>query len=434
MANNKPIIFFDASRLFNRLLSSTPAGIDRVDLAYAKKFLHDQEYTVAYIVYGKKGHFIFPRLIVILFLWVAEFSSRNRDAKFSSRVAFPLVTSLVAYFLRPSNFLWILKFFRWMSVLGLPRHPESIISKSTLVAVYINVSHGKLTKYRRFSWLKDNNVSGVFFVHDLIPILNPEFCTDKQAERHRARLEMISQHADLIISISENTKEELVRYFSKEKLSLPEIQVLPLAVDGICHANEVKPVIENPTTYFVILSTIEPRKNHLMLLKIWKRLVKDFGLAAPKLVIIGRRGWKNDKVFRLLEDKELEPYVHEYNDLSDGQVKSLLLGSRALISPSFVEGYGLPVVEALSLKVPVIASDIPSHREIGKSVPDFIDPYDAESWYAHIVAYTDSENTMRASQLERMSDFSIISWKEHMLTFDKLLKELVVKKSVVSKA
>ena len=110
--------------------------------------------------------------------------------------------------------------------------------------------------------------------------------------------------------------------------------------------------------YFVVLGTIEPRKNHLLLLNIWRRLAEQ-QRSPPKLVIIGTRGWENEQVLDVLDRSVLvRPHVVEGSGMGDRGLMRLLANARALLMPSFAEGYGLPVVEALSLGTPVVASDI----------------------------------------------------------------------------
>ena len=107
-----------------------------------------------------------------------------------------------------------------------------------------------------------------------------------------------------------------------------------------------------------MLGTIEPRKNHWFMLHVWRRIVEESGGNAPKLVVIGRRGWECENVVDMLERCEsLKDAVVEQSNCSDHDLQVWLQHARALLFPSFVEGYGMPLVEALTMQVPVIASD-----------------------------------------------------------------------------
>ena len=93
-------------------------------------------------------------------------------------------------------------------------------------------------------------------------------------------------------------------------------------------------------------------------------MVTTLGRGAPRLVIVGRRGWENENIIDLLErSSRLGPYVAEVGNLTDQGLASLIAGSSALIARVRAEGFGLPIVEALAVGAPVIASNIPAHRE-----------------------------------------------------------------------
>jgi glycosyltransferase involved in cell wall biosynthesis len=91
-----------------------------------------------------------------------------------------------------------------------------------------------------------------------------------------------------------------------------------------------------------------------------------------------------------------------------------LAGARALLLPSFAEGYGMPVAEALAASVPVIASDLAALREVGGDVPDYLDPIDGLGWYNAIVEYACDDSPARQAQLDRLLKWSPTRWGEHM--------------------
>ena len=164
----------------------------------------------------------------------------------------------------------------------------------------------------------------------------------------------------------------------------------------------------------MILGTIEARKNHQLLLGIWRKLVAQLGCKAPRLLVIGQRGWEAEHVFDVLDrDDRLRGHVVELNACSDEQLAQHLGSARALLFPSLAEGYGLPLVEALGMGVPVIASDLPVFREIGGDIPIYLDPLDAAAWEAAISDYARPESPARAKQIERMTAFKSFGWDAH---------------------
>ena len=233
--------------------------------------------------------------------------------------------------------------------------------------------------------------------------------------RHRERMKTVLETASGVIGNSQVTLDELALFARSEKLKMPPAIAAWLGTDPLPSAPAAPPLVR-PT--FVILGTIEARKNHLLLLNIWSRLVDRLGENAPKLVIIGGRGWEADRVFNLLDHSEkLRGHVAELENCSDEELAQHLAAARALLFPSTTEGYGLPLVEALALGVPVIASDLPVFREIGGDIPAYLSPDDETGWEATILDYAKQNSASRAAQLERMRGFQAPNWKSH---FDKV--------------
>jgi glycosyltransferase involved in cell wall biosynthesis len=177
--------------------------------------------------------------------------------------------------------------------------------------------------------------------------------------------------------------------------------------------------------YFVAVGTIEPRKNHWLLLQLWRRLIERLGKSAPKLVVIGQRGWECENVVDLLERcGTLRGHVREISDCSDTQLSTYLYHARALLFPSFAEGYGLPLMEALSLGVPAIASRLPVFREIAGDIPEYLDPLDGMGWMAAVEAYTERDSPARAAQLERLQGFVAPTWETHFDILERFMERL----------
>ena len=144
--------------------------------------------------------------------------------------------------------------------------------------------------------------------------------------------------------------------------------------------------------YFVFCSTLEPRKNHLMILAVWRALVERLGAGAPRLVLVGTRGWHYDPIIDLIErSPSLRTRVREVGGLSTPGLKRLIDNAQAVLMPSFGEGYGLPVHEALAAGAPVLASDIPVFREITAPGLTLISPLDGEAWLEAIAALSTRE-------------------------------------------
>jgi glycosyltransferase involved in cell wall biosynthesis len=175
-----------------------------------------------------------------------------------------------------------------------------------------------------------------------------------------------------------------------------------------------------------MLGTIEPRKNHWFVLHVWRRLVENLGDRAPTLVVIGRRGWECENAVDMLERcGPLKGKVIEEASCSDARLHNYLLHAQALLFPSFVEGYGMPLAEALALRVPVIASDLPVFHEIAGDIPEYLDPLDGPGWMTRIMQYAGAGSPQRTAQLARIEAFRAPTWQEHFEVVDTFIEELV---------
>jgi glycosyltransferase involved in cell wall biosynthesis len=120
----------------------------------------------------------------------------------------------------------------------------------------------------------------------------------------------------------------------------------------------------------------------------------------------------------------LRGLVHERSGCSDLELARYLGHARALLFPSFAEGYGMPLVEALALGTPAIASTLPVFREVAGNVPDYLDPLDGPGWTQAILDYAAPESPLRAAQLQRMAGFRTPTWQRHFETVESLLERL----------
>lgn len=290
--------------------------------------------------------------------------------------------------------------------------------------IYLNIGHTGLNSSGFREWVNRSQVRPVYLVHDLIPITHPQFCRHGEASKHRARMRTVLETATCVIGNSQATLDELAQFADAEGLTNPPGLAAWLGSDPLPPADSAHAPVR-PT--FVTLGTIEARKNHLLLLHVWSRLFDRLGDQAPQLLIIGQRGWEAQPVFDILDRTDkLRGHVVELNQCSDEELARHLGSARALLFPSLAEGYGLPLVEALGMGVPVIASDLPVFREIGGDIPHYLDPIDATVWEAVILDYAQPASTDRARQLKRMGGFRLPDWSSHFDMVENWLRTLGV--------
>jgi len=392
-----PDILIDIGRLlYRRLKGHLPTGIDRVGLQYVRHF-------------GSRARAVLT--------WGPFSSVLSRS---DSERAFQLLLDPEAPAARVILWLLVKAYLRWWAGPGATN------------GVLFNTSHTGLDNARYAAGLRRRGARPVFVIYDLIPITHPDYCRAGERERHVARMLNAVTAARGIVTISRDTLEVLRGFARAAGLRMPPAVAAPLAPSLPPATPGPRPIAE---PYFVILGTIEPRKNHILLLQLWRQLVAHHSSlvtrhsgerdALPRLVVIGQRGWKCENVVELLErSQELKGFVIERNDCSDVELVTYLHHAQALLFPSFVEGYGLPLVEALAQGTPVIASNLPVFREMAGEIPEYADPRSDERWMELIADYSKPRSDRRAAQLSRMREFRASTWEQHFRTVDAFISTL----------
>lgn len=404
------VILFDATRLLRRGGRRSPTGIDRVVLSYARWLTDQPGVTIIPVwTWGEKVIRITDRRFTAIMRSAMIAGAPVADAPRHPQWA-QLMRALSADggpdpALRPPKVRRVygqvayqrirvgLRFLRSFAAMTLPSG-----------AIYLNVGHSGLETARLLARLDKAGVRSLVMIHDLIPIAYPEFCGPGAAERHHRRMMTTLSHAALILTNSQTTAQDVREYADRHAMETPPILVAPLGLESAFERSSRPPLAALP--YFVCVGTIEPRKNLVMLLKIWRRLADVLGDSTPQLVLVGRRGWENETVLdHLQRSPPVRQFVHEIADLSDDELATLMQNARALLAPSAAEGFDLPVLEALAMSTPVIASDIPAHRELARNA-ELLDPTDGPAWFRAI-----SEAIVRPPR--RPAPFTPLTWAEH---------------------
>lgn len=386
-------ILIDVTRLLGRLWKGRlPTGVDRVGIAYVEYY--GAQARAAVRLAGRS--FVLPK--------------RESDQLFQ-------------WLLNPSERVDVIK----------------IIAKALLTGwrdqqvaghFLFNTGHSGLERDDYPNLLNRMRASPIFVVHDLIPITHPEYCRAGERERHITRMNNVLRLARGVITNSQATLDDLCSFATQTLQPMPP-SVVGLLAPGISSVSPGSRPMQHP--YFVVLSTIEPRKNHWLLLQMWRSLVESMGELAPRLVVIGQRGWECENVVYMLERcEQLKGYVFELSNCTDEELATYLQHAQALLLPSFAEGYGMPLVEALAFGVPVIASDLPVFREVAGEIPEYVDPLDGKRWGELVKEYTKSDSQPRAKQLSRQGGFRVTTWANHFTKVDALLEQLSGPKSCLS--
>ena len=215
-----------------------------------------------------------------------------------------------------------------------------------------------------FSILFNKTIS---FVYDITPIYYPQFYSPKDALIYKLGIKYLIPKSWKIVALTKTVKQELISY-----ANIPEEKI------GVVYPSLNQKIFEDavdfvdlgfPIKYLLSISTLSPKKNILALLEGFKKFLILSGDNEIKLIIIGRKGWKFDEIYKKIQILGLEEKVLFPGYVEDKYIAAILKKAQAFILLSKHEGFGMPILEALNFNLPVIASDIPVFKEcFGESV------------------------------------------------------------------
>lgn len=374
-------LVLDISRSISRSGRANPTGIDRVETAYFRHFLNSGM-DCRFLARVPGGEFALTRNDAGTVLQMLENGRSDGRLDLRAKLSVSRNTRL-----RQMESL----------VRQLGKKDVAVLPGDT----YFNVGHSNLS-LAMVAARRGAGGKSVVMLHDVIPLDHPEY-SSKAASTGFAGKFAAFAGADIGLCNSEFTRSRAQVWAGKYGLA-PALAVVKLGTGPGSFAAR-KPV--RPAR-FLALGTIEPRKNHALLLDVWRHFHETMPVGEiPHLDIVGNRGWRNESLFARLES---EPFmgvtVHECGALPDADVRRMIARATALLFPSFAEGFGLPVVEALQAGLPVCCSDLAVLREIAGDAPLYLPPDAPHIWAKAI---------MKSAEQERRVDrgFKATSWDDH---------------------
>lgn len=255
----------------------------------------------------------------------------------------------------------------------------------------------------------------IITIHDLYFMQHPEVMSADGA-RYYGQIAQSARRADGIIAVSRFTRDDILRLLpgtpaEKVKVIYEAADDAPdgrqKTEDGIGQATVPTSVSRLPSKYALFIGTFEPRKNIATLLRAAKRVMDS----APdfELVIVGEKGWVDDEPARLAQDLAIQDHIHFTGWLDGAAWRRVLRNARVLCMPSLYEGFGLPVLEAMTRGVPVVCSNSSSLAEIAADAALLHNPLDEAALAAQLArAWADDAlcADLRARGLARAAEFS----------------------------
>lgn len=246
--------------------------------------------------------------------------------------------------------------------------------------------------------LKANGVKLVAYVYDIIPITHPQFCHGETVYNFMNYIGAYLQYADLLIASAQSTLDAVAELL--EQLELPPIPGVVSWLGSDFNGNETESAEVHPDAaaavaagkYVLMIGTIEPRKNHALVLDAFDHGLFQQGM---NLIFAGGIGW-NVKEFqkRMEQHPKRNQQFFYLQGMDDAAIDYLYQHAYCVAFPTFNEGFGLPMIEAFQRGIPVVASDIPILREVGGEFCSYFNPNSWESfsdvlmnWQAHPEQY-----------------------------------------------
>jgi glycosyltransferase involved in cell wall biosynthesis len=416
-------ILYDITRLLSRSLAPSPRGIDRVDIRYAQ---HCLSHFDSLFIYQKSGVFFVLETLKAKQLIQTLAEKWQSSALSADYQAFH--QALFSETLGQDGAPWRKK--RPVnSHAYVDGKLQQQLQASTQGWVYLNVSHQGVSHYSAYVQLRALGVKRiVFYLHDTIPADFPEFVNFECHQRQLIQLAVMASCADTVLVNSNYTEQCFSRFSERYGFDLPDIQQIHIGLDVQFRMDDQKqgvslgslPVHQKP--YFIVVGAIEKRKNVDFLLPIWERLAEVLPAEAmPQLLLVGQQTPHGMALQKSVSEKHsIRKHVKHLTTICDDELLILMKNAQALLFPSLVEGWGMPVVEALNLQVPVIASNIPAFKESSQGHAILLDIDKPEVWFDEIQRMLNDE-IYRQQWVDKASVFKAPSWEAHFAAVDRCL-------------
>ena len=253
-------------------------------------------------------------------------------------------------------------------------------------------------------------------VYDLIPLRRPEWCNRGLVRVFRTWFDSILPLCDRIFAISQATAADVELYAYQQGTKVPG-PVVPIPIgtsffETRANAAIPTPRLPAPGSYALIVSTIEARKNHQLLFRVWRRMLDEIPTRSiPTLVFAGRVGWLVDDLMRQIANtNNLNGKLVLIENPTDAELRALYEGCLFSMFPSFFEGWGLPITESLALGKPCLTSDRTSLPEAGGKLARRFDPDNLHDAYRAIREVIDDPAGLARWEAQVRREFKPVPW------------------------
>jgi glycosyltransferase involved in cell wall biosynthesis len=397
-------VWLDLTRTLTRIGHAAPTGIDRVELAWAEHLLAENP-RMRGLVRTTRGFLLLPPDGVRALIR----QMRTGDPALGRADTWSRLTGRGQ---RPRHRAEAM--LRGHAVDRCPPWGLLAMARRQAVQTYINVGHTNLSA-RVLGSMRQSGAEVTVLIHDLIPITHPELVPPKQPARFARRIACARDHASLVVAVSQDTETALSAHWAATANAPPVM----CAEIGVPPGPDAPP--KSPSGRFLMVGTIEPRKNHAVILDAWTILADALPPEAmPRLDILGQPGWRGQEI---AESIRTHPQFGKTISLdtaaTDDARAEAFATADTLLFPSLAEGFGLPPHEALAHGLLPICSDIPALRSGLGADAVYVDPLDVYSWAATIKKRISGNLAGSAKRSAKRPE-----WQDHILRVSAALAEL----------
>lgn len=290
----------------------------------------------------------------------------------------------------------------------------------SLVPISYSMFFGKqahITQFFNYSIPPGVKGKKVTIIYDMAYKAIPETVRKKTRRWLELTVSKSCKRADRIITISKFSKSEIIKYLHVEE---DKIVIIPLGVNSSLFHSEykfdqiqsVKNKYHIEGQYFLYLGTLEPRKNVERIVEAYSYFVeRNYSIDVPYLVLAGRKGWLYDSIFEKVKKLNIEDKIIFTGYVLESETPILMCGAKCFIFPSLYEGFGMPVIEAMSCGTPVITSNTTSLDEVSGEAAIKVNPFNIIEITGAMEAVME-ESTFDKYRIEGLKHARKYTWKE----------------------
>ena len=237
---------------------------------------------------------------------------------------------------------------------------------------------------------------------------------DRRSFRHYSRLKKIKSQVAHYICSSAATKKDVIELLEirPENTSVIYPGFTPLAPIDSNTVETVKVKFGITAGFILSVGTIEPRKNLVRLFTAYKNSRERIGVRMPQLILAGRKGYQAGEILGSIRELGIENYVRYLGEVSDVELRALYASAGVVSYASLYEGFGFPLLEAMSAGVPVLASNVSSMPEIAGAAAHYVDPLEVEDISRGLEALIFDANLRERLEAQRSEILGRYTWSD----------------------